>query len=66
LKEIALTKSRGNFLGQLIVLDVTFCRRAEFSTIQLRGPDMLSDRRLFFKSPFDFLAPNPLLRGWME
>jgi hypothetical protein len=66
LKEIALTKSWGNFLGHPIGLDVNCCRRVEFGMILLRGPDMLSDRQLFVKSLFDFLAPLPLLRGYVE
>jgi hypothetical protein len=64
LRKIALTKSWGDFLGDPIGLSVTGCRRVEFSMILLRGLDMLSKRRLFFKSPFDFLAPlSPLRRG---
>jgi hypothetical protein len=34
--------------------------------ILLRAPDMISDRRLFFNSTFDFLAPLSLLRGRTE
>ena len=66
MKKIALIKSWGDFLGDPIGLSVTGCRQAEFSMILLRGPDMLSDRQLIFKSPFDFLASLSLLRGRME
>ena len=50
MRKIALTKSWGDFLGHPMGLGVTGCRRVEFSMILLRGPDMISDRRLFFKS----------------
>jgi hypothetical protein len=66
LRKIALTKSWGDFLSHPMGLGVTGCRRDEFSMILLRGPDMLSDRRLIFNSSFDFLGPHSLLRGGME